>query len=65
VTTQGKQTLFITADEAAAMPGVSERTLWRPLSVGNGPKPVRIEHNRRWRSGELTVAIERACPGGK
>ena len=59
MTTQGKQTLFLTADEVAAMPGRSKRTPWRPLSVVTVPIPVGIGCNSRWRLGERTEWIER------
>ena len=60
---QGKQILSITADEVAAMSGVSERTLWRPLSVGTVPRPERIGCNSRWPLDERTAWIEQGCPG--
>ena len=62
--TQGKQTLFITADEAAALPGVSERTLWRPLSVGTVPRPVRHGLNTLWWPGNRTAWISRGVRVG-
>jgi excisionase family DNA binding protein len=41
---------------------VSERTLWRLLSAGKLPKPVRFGRNTRWKAAEVTEWIERGCP---
>ncbi len=57
--------ILITAEELARMMGVSERTLWRLLSGGKLPQPVRIGRNTRWRLAEVTEWIERGCPVGK
>ena len=54
--------LLLTADEVAAMLGVSERTLWRLLSAGKVPKPVRFGRNTRWRMAEVKEWIDRGCP---
>jgi excisionase family DNA binding protein len=55
-------TMLLTADEVAAMLGVSERTLWRLLSAGKVPKPVRFGRNTRWRVDEVKEWIDRGCP---
>jgi excisionase family DNA binding protein len=55
-------TMLLTADEVAAMLGVSERTLWRLLSAGKVPKPVRFGRNTRWRVAEVKEWIDRGCP---
>ena len=57
--------VLLTADEVAAMLGVSERTLWRLLSAGKVPQPVRFGRNTRWREMQVREWIERGCPGGK
>ncbi|WP_152051756.1 helix-turn-helix transcriptional regulator [Tautonia marina] len=56
---------LITAEELAKLMQVSERTLWRLLSGGKVPQPVRIGRNTRWRLAEVTEWIERGCPIGK
>jgi prophage regulatory protein len=58
-------TLLLTADEVATMLNVSERTLWRLLSAGKVPKPVRFGRSTRWRDTEVKEWVERGCPGGK
>ena len=54
--------LLISAEELAKLMHVSERTLWRLLSAGKVPKPVRIGRNTRWKLAEVTDWIERGCP---
>ncbi len=56
--------VLLTAEEVAAMLGVSERTLWRLLSAGKVPKPVRFGRNTRWREAEVKEWIESGCPVG-
>jgi excisionase family DNA binding protein len=48
--------------EVAAMLNVSERTLWRLLSAGKVPQPVRFGRSTRWKAGEVAGWIERGCP---
>lgn len=55
---------LITAEELAKLMQVSERTLWRLLSGGKLPKPVRIGRSTRWRLAEVNDWIERGCPQG-
>ena len=55
---------LINAEELATMMQISERTLWRLLSGGKVPKPVRIGRNTRWRLAEVTEWIDRGCPHG-
>jgi predicted DNA-binding transcriptional regulator AlpA len=57
--------VLINAEELARMMDVSERTLWRLLSGGKVPQPVRIGRNTRWRLAEVVEWIERGCPVGK
>ncbi|APW58644.1 helix-turn-helix transcriptional regulator [Paludisphaera borealis] len=54
--------LLICAVDVARMMGVSERTLWRLVSAGRVPTPLRIGRNTRWRAGEVRDWIERGCP---
>jgi excisionase family DNA binding protein len=60
--THDQQTLLVTADVVAAMLNVSERTLWRLLSAGKVPQPVRFGRSTRWRTAEVRDWIERGCP---
>ncbi len=60
--THDQQTLLLTADVVAAMLNVSERTLWRLLSAGKVPQPVRFGRSTRWRTAEVRDWIERGCP---
>jgi excisionase family DNA binding protein len=58
---QEQQTL-LKADEVATLLHVSERTLWRLLSAGKLPKPVRFGRSTRWKADEVAGWIERGCP---
>jgi len=55
---------LLNAEEVAAMLGVSERTLWRLLSAGRVPKPVRFGRSTRWRLADIEEWINRGCPVG-
>jgi excisionase family DNA binding protein len=55
---------LLNADEVAAMLGISERTLWRLLSAGKVPKPVRFGRSTRWRLADVNEWIEEGCPAG-
>jgi excisionase family DNA binding protein len=54
--------LLISAKEVAGMMGISERTLWRLLSAGKVPQPIRIGRNTRWRRTEVAAWLEHGCP---
>lgn len=60
--TRESTAVLIPAEEVALMLGVSERTLWRLLSAGKVPEPLRIGRNTRWRAAEVREWIERGCP---
>lgn len=60
--TRERTAVLIPAEEVATMLGVSERTLWRLLSAGKLPEPVRIGRNTRWRAAEVRDWIEQGCP---
>jgi excisionase family DNA binding protein len=62
VETRERTAVLIPAEEVATMLGVSERTLWRLLSAGKLPEPVRIGRNTRWRAAEVRDWIEQGCP---
>lgn len=57
-----QDTLLITADEFAGMLNVSTRTLWRLLSKGELPEPIRIGGSTRWRLDEVQRWINDGCP---
>jgi excisionase family DNA binding protein len=56
------QPVLLTAEEVALRLNVSERTLWRLLSAGKLPKPVRFGRNTRWKAAELAEWIQLGCP---
>lgn len=57
--------VLIDAEALARMMDVSERTLWRWVSRGELPQPLRIGGSTRWRLAEINDWIERGCPGGR
>ena len=54
--------MLINAEEVARMLDVSERTLWRLVSGGKVPPPVRIGRSTRWRVAEIRDWIDVGCP---
>src|SRR5262245_11269209 len=58
----GEIALLVSASELAQRLKISERTLWRLLSAGKVPAPVRFGHNTRWRLPEVQEWIDRGCP---
>ena len=54
--------LLIPAERVAELLGISKRTLWRLLSAGRLPEPVRLGGVVRWNQGELQDWIEQGCP---
>ncbi len=54
--------ILISAEELAKLMDVSVRTLWRLLSAGKVPQPVRIGRNTRWRLAEIREWIEKGYP---
>ena len=57
-----EDTLLIPADRVAELLGLSKRTLWRLLSAGKLPKPVRLGSVVRWKRDELEAWIGSGCP---
>jgi predicted DNA-binding transcriptional regulator AlpA len=57
--------VLINAEELARIMDISERTLWRLLSGGKVPQPVRIGRNTRWRLAEVEEWIASGCPAGR
>jgi excisionase family DNA binding protein len=62
LTTGSATPLLITSEEVARLMGISERTLWRLLSAGKVPVPLRFGRNTRWRRSEVLEWIEKGCP---
>lgn len=54
--------LLVKATEVAELLGVSTRTLWRLLSEGRLPQPVRLGGNTRWRLADVESWIANGCP---
>jgi predicted DNA-binding transcriptional regulator AlpA len=54
--------LLITAQEGAAMIGVSLRQWWRLFSSGKIPRAVIIGQSKRWRPHELRRWVDAGCP---
>lgn len=55
------ETRLIAADKVAELLGISKRTLWRLLSAGNIPEPVRLGSVVRWKRDELDGWINGGC----
>jgi excisionase family DNA binding protein len=54
--------LLIPAAEFARLLQISKRTLWRQLSAGQIPRPVRFGGTVRWRLEEIREWISMGCP---
>jgi excisionase family DNA binding protein len=54
--------LLLSAAEVSSVLGVSSRTVWRLLSTGKLPEPVRIGGSVRWRADEIRSWIADGCP---
>lgn len=54
--------VLLTADETAQLVAVSTRTLWRLLSAGKFPRPVRVGGSTRWRRAEVEKWVCEGCP---
>jgi len=53
---------LITVRELSGLLGMSKRTIWRLLSAGQVPQPVRIGRSTRWRLDEVRRWIDSGCP---
>lgn len=53
--------VLISADELSKMLRISKRTLWRLLSAGRLPRPVRFGGSVRWRLSDVKSWIEHGC----
>lgn len=54
-------TLLISAEELATILGTSKRTVWRLLSAGIIPQPVRLGKSTRWRLSDIHQWIDTGC----
>ncbi len=54
--------LLINAEQVSQILNISERTLWRLVSGGKLPQPVRIGRSARWRVQDIHDWIESGCP---
>lgn len=61
-TTAANEPLLISAAEVARLLCISTRTLWRQLSAGQIPRPVRFGGTVRWRAEEIRRWIAEGCP---
>jgi excisionase family DNA binding protein len=53
---------LVTAGHVARMLRVSKRTVWRMLSAGRLPVPIRVGGIVRWRIDEIKKWIYAGCP---
>jgi len=58
----GSDRLLLSANQVAELLGVSVRTLWRLLSAGKLPAPVRLGGSVRWRNADIRQWIDEGCP---
>jgi excisionase family DNA binding protein len=54
--------ILINAEQVSQILNISERTLWRLVSGGKLPQPVRIGRSARWRVQDIHDWIESGCP---
>lgn len=59
---QADDAVLLTAEDVGHLLQVSERSVWRWLSAGKIPEPVKIGGSTRWRRGDVQEWIERGCP---
>ena len=53
---------LLTARDVAALLNVSPRHVWKLLSSGKLPDPVRLGRSVRWRADELKAWTDAGCP---
>lgn len=56
------ETILIPADKVAELLAISKRTLWRLLSAGKLPEPIRLGSVVRWNREEIEQWIGDGCP---
>ncbi len=54
--------LLIDRRQVGELLNLSTRTVWRLLSAGKLPKPVRIGRSVRWSRSDLETWIANGCP---
>ena len=54
--------LLVDATVVAELLGISPRTVWRLLSAGKLPKPVRLGRSVRWRKRLVEDWVSQGCP---
>lgn len=54
--------LLIDSRQVGELLNLSTRTVWRLLSAGKLPKPVRIGRSVRWSRSDLETWIANGCP---
>ncbi|MHB8863461.1 MAG: helix-turn-helix transcriptional regulator [Pirellulaceae bacterium] len=59
---ENSKPLLISAPELAKILGISARSVWRLLSAGKLPAPVRLGGAVRWRRSDVLAWIEQGCP---
>lgn len=62
---ESTESVLISVDVLASMIGLSPRTVWRQLSAGRIPTPLRIGANVRWRRSDIVDWIASGCPANK
>ena len=53
---------LLTVRELAARMKISQRQVWKLLSSGRIPAPVRISRSVRWREADIVHWVELGCP---
>lgn len=53
---------LITADELAAILGLSKRSVWRLVANGEIPEPLRVGGSTRWPLDEIEAWLDAGCP---
>ena len=56
------ENLLIPAEAVASLLGISKRTVWRLLSAGKLPEPLRLGSVVRWSRAEIEEWIKAGCP---
>jgi excisionase family DNA binding protein len=55
-------TQLLTVREVAAALRISSRQVWKLLSSGRLPAPVRLSRSVRWRASDIAEFIRLGCP---
>ncbi len=53
--------LLIPAEKVAELLGISKRTLWRLLSSGKLPEPIRLGGIIRWNAEDIEEWVRNGC----